>query len=228
MMAIKSLWKWGLIGAALAAAPARSDISWSGQRDVWVAFNEFNPGYILDLDLNEDSTTDFIIQWDLPDLFNLVVKPQLGLDGHINGVTSEKKGIIYENWPLLSDVLIEPMLTDGQQWLNETETLIEWMWGSAGAQGVGPWGEPYGPIDHMYMGLQFDAADGIHYGWVEMSTSITAYEATVHSWAYNTTPGESILTGAVPEPSTALLAVIGGMSVWVLRRQNRASKPWKE
>ena len=226
-----NLLRLSLAGAALLAAPApaSADIIWSGERDVWLAINEFNPGYILNLDLNEDSTTDFIIQWDWPvAMGNLVVKPQLGLNGVVNRVAAEVRApsTIYKPFPFSSDVLIGNVLIDGRQWSSRDHEMVVWMAGSDWQpHGVGPWGEPYGPIDHMYMGVEFDAADGIHYGWVEMSVP-NSPEAYVHSWAYNTVPGESILTGAVPEPATVLLFGIGGLSAWVLRR-NQSSKPWE-
>lgn len=215
-----------IAGAALFAAPAPADISWSGERDVWLALNEFNPGYILDLDLNEDNTTDFIIQWEVPTISVFEVIPQLGLDGVPSRTTEDTRAPITGsyNYPLSPDILIGEMLVD-IAWSDETRELIAWMDSGFGAVGGGPWAG----ADHMYMGVQFDAADGIHYGWVEMSISTTTvFDATVHSWAWETEPGKSILTGAVPEPSSALLALIGALSVWVLRRNHRTSKPWKE
>ena len=84
-------------------------------------------------------------------------------------------------------------------------------------------------IDHRgYVGLAFEAEDGIHYGWLDIEGVETRSSIRIRGWAYESTPGVGIVAGAVPEPSSALLAVIGAMSVWVLRRQNRASKPCKE
>jgi len=224
-MEAKSILKWSLVGAALLAAPLSADIVWSGERDVWLAINEFNPGYVLNLDMNEDSTTDFVFEWKMPLTFEFRVIPLLGLDGVPNQTTADIRTPITGsyNYPLSPDVLIGEMLAD-TTWSGETRGLIAWQ--AAGFQTIA--GGPWAGADHMYMGLQFDAADGVHYGWVEMSTSTTAFEATIHSWAYNIVPGESIMTGAVPEPSSALLVVIGVMSVWVLRRHRRFSNPWKE
>ncbi len=91
-----------------------------------------------------------------------------------------------------------------------------------------PMGEDVWIKDTGYIGLQFEAADGMHFGWAHVTVYGDFRGTIIRDWAYNSTPGEGIVAGAVPEPSSAILTLIGAMSVWVLRRQNRISKHWKE
>ncbi|MBN2704353.1 MAG: hypothetical protein JXR23_09095 [Pontiellaceae bacterium] len=91
---------------------------------------------------------------------------------------------------------------------------------------TGKYGEFY--ESHGYIGLEFESEDGTHYGWLEIEGRTHSSSIRIYGWAYESTPGANIFTGAIPEPSSALLALIGGMSVWFLRRQHRISKDWKE
>jgi len=60
-----------------------------------------------------------------------------------------------------------------------------------------------------YLGFEFQAATGTHYGYARI-TDQGASGMIIESVAWESTPGKSILTGAVPEPSTSLLL---GMAV---------------
>jgi hypothetical protein len=47
------------------------------------------------------------------------------------------------------------------------------------------------------------------------------YTATLHGFAYESTPGTGIITGAVPEPSAA--ALLGAGAILLCRRKRRAA-----
>lgn len=58
-----------------------------------------------------------------------------------------------------------------------------------------------------FMGVRFQASDGLHYGWVRVSVPLIGVNGGwIHEWAYETRPGVPILAGAVPEPSTWALS----------------------
>jgi len=61
-----------------------------------------------------------------------------------------------------------------------------------------------------YMGVEFGRAGATHYGWVLLQISEHAAFGAIESWAWETRPGVSIVAGAVPEPSTWALVVLGG------------------
>jgi len=53
-----------------------------------------------------------------------------------------------------------------------------------------------------YMGIQFSAADGIHYGWIQVSLygifNMPLFSPLVVDWAYETVPNKPILAGEKP------------------------------
>lgn len=62
------------------------------------------------------------------------------------------------------------------------------------------------PAESPYLPVQFQLDDGLHYGWVRFVTdSIFGFQ----DWAYETRANTPILAGAVPEPSTVALGVLG-------------------
>lgn len=72
-----------------------------------------------------------------------------------------------------------------------------------------------------YMGVQFAAQDGMHYGWVRIDAPSFEGGGIILDWAYETRPGEAILAGAVPEPSTWALLSIGGFLFLFCKRKKR-------
>lgn len=71
-----------------------------------------------------------------------------------------------------------------------------------------------------YIGFTFDLAGDTHYGWMRMTPG-SGGAGIVHDWAYNSLPDEGIYAGlllGIPEPSRALLLILG-MSIVVLRRR---------
>jgi hypothetical protein len=79
---------------------------------------------------------------------------------------------------------------------------------------------PPGPATRGFIGIEFQLADGLHYGYFDIVLSGDAAGAALLGWAYETQPGVPILAGAVPEPSTwALLGTGGLLFLWYGRRR---------
>ncbi len=59
-----------------------------------------------------------------------------------------------------------------------------------------------------------------YYGWIRVSHSADEMALTVHDWAWNSTLGEPILAGQIPEPQTyAVLFGLGILMYVIVRRR---------
>ena len=65
--------------------------------------------------------------------------------------------------------------------------------------------------------MEFELADGWHYGYFDIVLSGDAAGAALLGWAYESQPGVPILAGAVPEPSACGLCVIGVGAILIRR-----------
>jgi hypothetical protein len=91
-----------------------------------------------------------------------------------------------------------------------------------------------------YIGVEFDINGNIHYGWIQYTGfyvaeftffspdgPITIIGANflggfINSWGYETEPGVSIIAG-IPEPSTSLLFLMGGIALTCRRDRTTRS-----
>ncbi len=86
---------------------------------------------------------------------------------------------------------------------------------------IGPAANQFQVNSPGYAAFAFEMTPGgpTHYGWLAMTPNNTGVgTGTIHSWAYESIPGVSIPVGAVPEPGTVGLALLGGLS-WMRRRR---------
>lgn len=71
------------------------------------------------------------------------------------------------------------------------------------------------------LGIAFKQTVGgsVHYGWVRLVIDNASPGGTVVDWAYDSTPGTSILAGIVPEPSRVVLWIFGCFGMMLHRRR---------
>lgn len=74
---------------------------------------------------------------------------------------------------------------------------------------------------HAYMGIELFIEDNIHYGWINLMIGNDGPYGEIYSWAYESTPNTPIMAGAIPEPSTLLLLLTGGIGLLSLKRSSR-------
>jgi hypothetical protein len=201
--------------ASMCALTCRGDIilNWLDEPMVLSApfFSEESP-----LDLNEDSIIDFTF----------------GYDFHFVGLRSEDSNqyLILPDPPPNIGGPVEP-LDDGFKIGPESgDGSLDWFGTNTDfATLVSVFEGPSGPVyggrfagQRAYIGVEFGAADGTHYGWIDIYVASGAY-AEVYGWAYETDPGVSIIAGAIPEPSTMLLFAAGSVAVLLsqLKKANR-------
>ncbi len=93
----------------------------------------------------------------------------------------------------------------------------------------GPFQVPYGQFffTNAYIGVSFVISNQTHYGWIQIENNTPFSGGAIEGFAYETTPGASIIAGAVPEPSSVFLVFLGAFTLWGLkfRKDRRATLP---
>jgi hypothetical protein len=212
-------------GAILAAAgQADAGIVYSGIRDVPVGNQQTVNLNVNDTGPLADTVTDYIFK-------------------HLNVINGLNQTITLETIPQGSNKVVTSggfaaaldmgaIISSADTLGGGTLTMAQYKYKLNSLQSSsGPWRG----ADNKYLGLYFEIpGDGFHFGWARLSVSAaptTTAEATIHDWAYETTPDTAILAGAtsVPEPSSLTLGVLAlgavGVAALVRSRARGASAP---
>ena len=81
-----------------------------------------------------------------------------------------------------------------------------------------------------YVGFSFEEEDGVHYGYIEIAGNDIdqqgfPFGGQLVRIAYETEPGRSIVTGAIPEPSSSLLVCLAvAVTLGIRRKEQNSTK----
>ncbi len=127
-----------------------------------------------------------------------------------------------EEFPALARLNQGVGIRDGLDWRGFSEE------GLAGLDGSGNFfdSEGYLAIRAYFETGGWEIEDALpFYGWIRISHNAEESVLTVHDWAWNSTPGEPILAGQIPEPKVyALLLGIGVLAFVAGRRRQLRHK----
>jgi len=72
---------------------------------------------------------------------------------------------------------------------------------------------------NAFLGFEFEAADGVHYGYFDLTFNPLSRGGFINGWAYEDEPNTSITTAFlnVPEPSSFLMIIFGIVFVFLRR-----------
>ena len=197
---------------ALVMSATAGPIAWSGSQNIALGFggytHEEEPSELYwYLDINSDGQSDYSVVCEL----------------HFNWGRETDQGSWYSQLVEENglDYLLPQPLAYGVEIGEPPATTFDWYeHGSfnaasytSGASG------PFAGEENAYLGIRFEADDGLHYGWIRMSVAGDYPGTTIHDWAWNTTPGQGLWAGQVPEPSTYILFALGGLTMALAARR---------
>ncbi len=168
------------------------------------------------IDLNADGIADYRF---FGDVFSVSVQA-LGENGHLSLLATppDLGSLLY---PLPAEVSIGPSPPEGLDWVNSLTPSHPF----AGTSGISAFTSNGGSGLFFgltaYMGVQFLSVDGTHFGWVRIDAPSFEAGGVILDWAYETRSNVPILAGAVPEPSTWALIVLGGIFIAYARNIQR-------
>jgi hypothetical protein len=183
-MTIKYIARLTILVAAFQALSAWSEI-------VYTSGSSFSvPDYFksTSLDINRDGATDVVFGGKVEET--------------INGSSSEPAFVFdvssSDNSGLLVAAGYVQILSAGE----EIGDSPNWGANALLVENTGQsWTGPLGTKGNGYLGIHFKAADGLHYGWIQVrlpKANEFAFAPVVVDWAYESTPDKAIVAGARP------------------------------
>lgn len=177
----------------------------------------------MTLDLNEDGTDDFKMEWDLGGTIvgDFGFYAPFRISGLNGGSFSHSGGFVAI--PEASSISVSSGWWSAPN-ANELATI-----GSYPNEGTRTWTDVLAEESSHTVAVRFEAeGGGQHYGWIRFRDSNDAnpgeWGPQVFDLAYNSVPDQPILSAIVPvpEPATAALAVLGAVALAARARHRRA------
>jgi hypothetical protein len=178
-------------------------------------------------DVNTDGTADFLFRNRYPDtapgttgvVWQQQMDPATAALATTNGVVSYLGAFVRYAFALGAGVSVGPTNTN---FSTVTQVVLgsRYNYGSGsyyyGGFAAGPDGAANGavtPGTFAFVGFRFNAADGVHFGWVKLAVNAGIIDfQNIMGAAYESTPNTAIVTG-VPEPGTMALLALGAAGI---------------
>ena len=180
-------------GAVIAAGTANSQVVYTDiNPDITKTLN----GDFYDLDLNNDATADFNIYMDKSSFTSSYFSSNsFGVYIDRYGSNSMLSSTSYYARALNTGDIVGPTQTI---WTSTYLTMVRARfyssYGFSSYSTAGLWGN----VTDKYLGLKLVVSGQTHYGWARLDVNTTNGSFTIKDYAYDATPNQPILAGAVP------------------------------
>lgn len=188
-----------------------ADIVWSGNMNLKLDYAPFSVSpddpptgpHIFELDVNTDGTTDLLINH----YRGITLTPT-------NGCALVNHGEILAQEDVFGNYSLGEVIDSSLAWGTDTENLVYYRYSDAYGDhyNLGPWTI----AQKGALGLSFDVDGQTHYGWLRMSNQY-GESVIVHDYAYESVTNNGIVAGAIPEPSSIMLLLVGAGGIWMVR-----------
>ncbi|MFI5219412.1 MAG: T9SS type A sorting domain-containing protein [Bacteroidia bacterium] len=160
--------------------------------------NTNNESY--DLDLNNDAIKDFVLGYTSVPAGCFCFGFYSGKNyARVSPLQLTNGIVISGGYP--SDLSVNTVIENSLNWNNASQQILVYQRPCCVNQngGIqvcaacysGNWHTPTGP----YLGLKFEIAGSIHFGWARLSIQINSAKFTIRDYAYNSIPNQPILAG---------------------------------
>jgi hypothetical protein len=180
-------------------------------------------------DVNSDGIFDFTINYRFPNgaggvVWQANLNPFAGSEA-TNGVVSYSGPFIRYAFALGAGALIDgasafsndTQITLGSRYISMgTPNFYGGFAAGPNANGAVP------PGTFAFAGFRFTAADGVHFGWINLAVNAGTIDFTAA--AFESLAATSIIAGAIPEPSTMAMLALGAAGIFgtAIKKRRRA------
>ena len=180
-------------------APASGAVTYTVLPNIPVFQGNLFPA-IERLDLNSDG------RWDIEfyahdDIFKVNTANSL----HVSSIPVTPPNQGADIWPYAAHDVIGSIQPGGASWVSGNSFFYGCALFGDSLVCLGLWGDG---VDHL--GFRIKEDDGFHYGYITVHTPFLGiHGGFIQGFGYESSPNTGILAGAIPEPSTSLLAFVG-------------------
>lgn len=172
------------------------------------------PDELQFLDINADGVDDFKFTAVRDDPFQMV--SVLGLNSS-EILFPLQEGVINVLAVQGGEVIDSSALGGSARWADNGGILSHWDFQYPIGEILG------GPFleTNAFLGVSFQINSETHYGWIQIDNPNNTPGGTITGFAYETESGRGISAGAIPEPGSVALFTMGGLGLYLLRKNKK-------